>query len=55
MKRDANIVGASSQEYITMQNNFEFEVAFQIHRNRTCCLRLLYTMECAKLLKEKNL
>jgi hypothetical protein len=48
-----NIVGASNQEYIIMQKKIEFEVAFQIHQNRTCRHKLLFI--CVKLLKEKNL
>jgi hypothetical protein len=44
MKRDANIVGANSQKYIIMQNNFEFEIVFQIHKNRTCHWQLFYIL-----------
>ncbi len=50
-----NIVGASSQEYIIMQKNFEFGIGIQIHKNRTCHYKLFYIMECVKLSKEKDL
>jgi len=55
MGRDMNMVSVGSQEYIIMQKEIEFEIAIQIHRNRTCRRRLLYIMECAKLLKKRNL
>jgi hypothetical protein len=55
MKRDANFVGVNNQEYIVMQNNFEFEVVFQVHKNKTRRHKLFYTMEGVKLSNERDL
>jgi hypothetical protein len=54
-EKRCDFVGVRNQEYIIMQNNVEFETTFQIHRNRTCCHKLPYTMECIILLKERDL
>jgi len=54
MKKDIIFLGWNIWEFISMKKNVEFKNIFQIDNNWTHHRKLLYTMECTKLLKGGN-
>jgi hypothetical protein len=50
-----NMVSVGSQKYIIMQKKFEFEIAIQIHRNRTCRRRYSILWNVLNYRKKKDL